>query len=258
MADVEGTGVGGADVQPGSTPVLATGPAYDPRRWGLGDCAITVLLWFFFSALAVAFLPRVDGTAGVNVRAWSAVALISIPWLGLAGWPIVATRTKGLGPVRDLRLTLTWRDAGIGVLGGFLGLAAASVVAAIQQALTGHSIESSAGNAFDTIDKANPLPLLVFALLAGIGAPIVEEIAFRGLFYGALEKRGLSATFCVLLTAIAFALFHFEPTRILVLFPIALSLGIVRAYTGSTGASIVTHMTNNLPAAIGMAITAFH
>jgi uncharacterized protein len=242
----------------GSAAVVPSAPVADPRRWGLGDCAITVAAWFFFSALAVALLPPVDGTASVDVRAWSAVALISLPWLGLAGWPIIATRVKGLGAIRDLRLALTWRDAAIGVAGGVLGLVAATAVASIQQALTGHAIESSAGNAFDTIDKANPLPLLVFALLAGIGAPIVEEIGFRGLFFGSLEKRGLSPTYCVLLTALAFTLFHFEPTRILVLFPIALSLGIVRAYTGSTGASIVTHMTNNIPAAIAMGVAAFH
>ncbi|HTY72001.1 MAG TPA: type II CAAX endopeptidase family protein [Actinomycetes bacterium] len=231
-------------------------PAQDPRRWGLGDCLITVGLWFFFIAVALEILPPVDGTEPVNVRAWSAVGLIALPWLGLAGWPLLATRLKGRGPVEDLRLRLTWRDAGFGVLGGVAGLLVASAVAAVQENLTGHGISSSAGNAFDSLKGANPLPLLVFALLAGVGAPIVEEIGFRGLFFGALEKRGMRPVWCVLVTAVAFTLFHAEATRILVLLPIAVALGVVRAWTGSTGASIVAHMTNNVPAAIGMAISA--
>jgi uncharacterized protein len=203
--------------------------------------------------------PNPEGTrAGVDARAWSADALLSLPWIGLAGWPLLATRLKGLGPVLDLRLRLSRRDIAYGVLAGISGLVLATIVASIQEQVSGHQISSSAGDLFDSVDKANPVPLLVFALLAGVGAPIVEEIAFRGLLFGALEKRGMRTAWCVLISAVSFVVFHLEPTRILVLLPIALSLAIVRARTGSTGSSIVAHMTNNLPAAIGLAISAFH
>ena len=94
--------------------------------------------------------------------------------------------------------------------------------------MTGHDISARAVDAFDSVDKANPAPLLVFAVLAGFGAPIVEEIAFRGLLFGSLEKRGMPTGACVVITAVGFAVFHFEPARFLVLLPIAFALGLAR------------------------------
>src|SRR3954452_8159854 len=232
-------------------------PPVDRRWWGIGDFFLATFAWFLISVLTLSLLPRIDGTQPVDVRAWSAVALISLPWLGLAGWPLLATRLKGDGPVRDLRLRLTLRGGLIGAGFGVLGIVGAGPVAAAQQKVTGHDISARAVDAFDSVDKANPLPLLVFALLAGFGAPIVEEIAFRGLLFGALEKRGMPTVGCVVITSVGFAVFHFEPARFFVLLPIAFALGFARARTGSTGSSIVAHMTVNLPAAITLAIAAF-
>ena len=50
--------------------------------------------------------PGVDGARGADR-----------PWLLLGGWPLLATRLKGNGPVRDLALNLSWRSAAIGVRG---------------------------------------------------------------------------------------------------------------------------------------------
>ena len=62
---------------------------------------------------------------------------------------------------------------------------------------------------------------------------------------------------CVVVTSVGFAVFHFEPSRFLVLLPIAFALGFARARTGSTGSSIAAHMTVNLPAAVTLALAAF-
>ena len=249
MADIDG-------VPLADTPPLAP-PPVDRRWWGVGDFFIAAFAWFLISVLAVSLLPRINGSQPVDVRAWSAVALISLPWLGLAGWPLLATRLKGDGPVRDLRLSLTVRDGLIGVGFGVVGVVGAGIVAALQEQVTGHGISARAVDAFDSVDKANPAPLLLFALLAGFGAPIVEEIAFRGLLFGALEKRRMPIWACVVITSVGFSVFHFEPERFVVLLPIAFALGLARARTGSTGSSIVAHMTVNLPAAITLAIAAF-
>jgi membrane protease YdiL (CAAX protease family) len=250
LADIDGV--------PLAAPPPLAPPPVDRRWWGIGDFFIAAFAWFLLSVLAVSLLPRIDDkNQPVDLRAWSAVALISLPWLGLAGWPLVATRWKGNGPVRDLRLRLNLRGALIGVGFGLVGLVGAGILAAVQEQVTGHGISARAVDAFDTVDKANPLPLLLFALLAGFGAPIVEEIAFRGLLFGALEKRGTPIWGCVVITSVGFAVFHFEPERFFVLLPIAFALGLARARTGSTGSSIVAHMTVNLPAAITLAVAAF-
>ena len=49
-----------------------------------------------------------------------------------------------------------------------------------------------------------------------------------------------------------FALFHFEPQRLLVLAVLGGWIGAVRAVTGSTTASMVAHMAINVPGAIGI------
>lgn len=214
---------------------------------------IAIALYVLIAAFT-AYLPRYDGSAGIDVRAWSADAQIAVPWIGLVGWAVVATRWKGDGPVRDLRLRLRPRDAAWAVGYAVVGLVLASSVAAIQERVTGHSINSNAGDVLDTIKHASLLPVLVFQLLAIVGAPIVEEITFRGLLFGALEKRGMRTIFSVLISAGTFVLFHLEPTRILILTPIALALAITRARTNSTGASIVAHMTNNLIAIGALAL----
>ena len=59
-----------------------------------------------------------------------------------------------------------------------------------------------------------------------------------------------------LLSAVAFAVMHFEPQRLLVLVTIGAGLGIVRWRTGSLGACIVAHAVNNLPGAIGILLLA--
>ena len=83
-----------------------------------------------------------------------------------------------------------------------------------------------------------------------VGAPVVEEIFFRGFLYAGLRKRGLGDLLTVVVSSLVFAGFHLEPLRMLVLFPTALVLGWVRWRTGSTGASMVAHGVVNAPGAL--------
>ena len=59
-----------------------------------------------------------------------------------------------------------------------------------------------------------PMAYGIFLLFIALGAPFVEEIAFRGLLWGAIVKRGWSPW----LATVGFgcglsALIHFEPLR---------------------------------------------
>jgi membrane protease YdiL (CAAX protease family) len=98
--------------------------------------------------------------------------------------------------------------------------------------------------------------LVIFVLMAMFGAPIVEELAFRGLLFGALLKAHVNEHLVVVITALVFALFHFEPKRFVILFIIGMILGEVRRRTGSTSAAIVAHIVNNTPAALFILVTA--
>lgn len=221
-------------------------------RWGLIDAVIALAgfgivtlavglpLWYFNAPLEILIL--VGGTA---------------PWLMLGGWPIIATRLRGNGARIDLGIILRWSDVGWGVLFGVAGLIAAAFGAVITTYFVG-DFNSTAGEAALALKESSSFAaLFVFAIMIAVGAPVVEELAFRGLLYGSLRKMGkagLHSIWVILITAVAFALFHLEPTRFLVLFPIGVALGLARWKTQGLGAPMVAHLVNNLPAAVFLLI----
>jgi membrane protease YdiL (CAAX protease family) len=216
---------------------------------------VTLGLYLFFAVLGATLVLAVPDEP--TVQAWALTASVALPWIGLAGWPVRATRRKGLGAVSDLRLRGSTRQVVVGACAGFGALAAATVVATVVQRIQGSPLESTVGRLADDLRSASPWPVVVLALFAAIGAPVCEEVAFRGLLFGALEKRGWAPWASITGSAAAFALFHLEPARLPVLFVIGLVLGWVRWHTGSTRASIAAHMANNLPGAIALVALAF-
>jgi membrane protease YdiL (CAAX protease family) len=89
-----------------------------------------------------------------------------------------------------------------------------------------------------------PGALLASLLALAVLAPIVEEIIFRGLLYGWIEGRwGWKAALPV--SAIAFALAHFDPTYMILVLPLGVLFSWLRWRTGSLLPSIVAHMVNN-------------
>ena len=90
----------------------------------------------------------------------------------------------------------------------------------------------------------------VISLLVVAGlAPLVEELIFRGLFYGWLEKRwGANVAFIV--SSITFALAHYEPAHIILVLPLALLFGWLRKKSDSILPSLVAHVFNNAAAVL--------
>ena len=111
--------------------------------------------------------------------------------------------------------------------------------------------DSAVGDLALSMTKGSP-PLVVLALCTAFGAPIVEELAFRGLVFGSFRRLGTSVAVSVVSTAAVFAGFHLEAVRFPLLFTIGLVLGTVRATTNSTAASMVSHMVVNIPGALGI------
>lgn len=226
---------------------IADGKPVRVSTWGFPDLLLTLLLWFLFSigaSIVYLSVPRSPG--------WQAAGLLLasvIPWIGMAGFPILITALKGNGLRMDLGLRWSWRDVGIGVLYGLLTLAVAIIMGLATEALFG-DFSSAAGDLAEEL--TSPVALILFAITVGLGAPIVEEICFRGLGLGSLAKRRLPAWLAIVLSALIFALFHLEPVRMGVLFGVGLVLGFARWRTGSTTTSIVAHMTNNFPGFIGV------
>lgn len=216
--------------------------------WGFPDFLIAWAAWVVFSviiSIPIAFVS--DGTAPY---AWILLLSVVVPWLGMAGYPWLISKLRGNGLTLDFGLRVRWADLGWGVLYGAAALLAAALIAAGTSALFGE-FDSSAGELAKSLNDF-PVQRLLFAVAVGFGAPIVEEICYRGLLLTSLLKRDMSKWLAVTVTAALFAFSHLEPIRFPLLFAIGLILGLARVHRNNTTTSIVAHMVNNLPGAVGI------
>lgn len=222
----------------------ASGIPLIPPRWGIPDALVTIGLSVVFAVIVGVIALALDLPLGVAV-----IGGIVGPWIGLLGWPLLATRLRGNGPRIDLGLRLTWSDVGLGVAVGVIGLLLAGAVALLTQGVVGE-FNSAAGEVALELQDEGTLAMVAFALAVMVGAPIVEEVAFRGMVYNSLRKRGVGAVWTILVSAVVFAAFHLEPVRFFILLPIGVLYGWLRWKTGALGAPIIAHMVNNGPAAV--------
>lgn len=219
-------------------------PALPPVRWGVLH-AIGALAGFALVSLAVSFLLLQAGADPVLAGVGATLA----GWVSLAGWPVLVSRKLGNGVRSDLALRFQWVDVGIGLLAAFVVLCAAVIVVMIYQAVTGEMPTSALGDVAENSTADWQIGLLI---MLALGAPFVEELHFRGMWWSALSRRGLNDWLVLVITSALFALVHLEPTRFLILLAAGLAAGSVRMITGRLGPSIVTHFLINGIASVGL------
>jgi membrane protease YdiL (CAAX protease family) len=96
----------------------------------------------------------------------------------------------------------------------------------------------------DLYDNASGGGVVLLVLAVVIGAPVVEELVYRGLLQGA-ATRGRRPWLGVVGVAAFFAAVHFQPVEIPGLFTIGLVLGACAWSTRRLGLGIVTHLAFN-------------
>ena len=106
------------------------------------------------------------------------------------------------------------------------------------------SFDEVSKRATDLVDEARGGWIILLGLVVIVGAPIAEEIVYRGVVQpGLVASWGRLAG--ILVTAALFAAIHMQPVEFPGLFVFALVLGWARHSTGTIGTSIVTHMAFN-------------
>ena len=81
-------------------------------------------------------------------------------------------------------------------------------------------------------------------LVVALGAPIIEELVYRGLILQALQSR-LNDWVALIISAAWFALIHLQPVELPGLFAFALVLGICFQRTGRLGMAVMAHIGFN-------------
>jgi membrane protease YdiL (CAAX protease family) len=215
-----------------------------PHRWGLGAFLLVELVFVGVTALlANALLAPALATA--TPPAGLLAVLLAVPTVCAAATAMVVTRLRGNGPRRDLGLVWAPHDLLLGLAFGVGGLFLTAVAGAVYLRLVGPDASSAVGDLFNGIRAGPVVAVGVFAIVVLL-VPVCEEIVYRGLLWGAVERLGAGRWIAFGVTTVVFALAHFELTRTPLLLIISVPIGLARVMTGRLLASVVAHQVNNL------------
>jgi membrane protease YdiL (CAAX protease family) len=234
-------------------------PVADPsavrtHRWGFG-AFLFVFAVFVLSAVVIGALV---GIIAPNAGNSSTVIVLGtmVPTLLAAGTTLLVTKLRGNGPKLDLRWSMQREDVRAGFKWGFIGLICTTFAAFLWTNFVG---DENAQSAVGRLVENQRMPLtaaIAMFLFVWLIGPVCEEIIYRGLLWGALErlKWGRWAVFC--LTTVIFAVSHLEPLRTSLLLVIGIPIGLARLFTGRLGASIIAHQVNNFLPALAVLLVA--
>ena len=230
-------------------------PAQDEElRWGLGDVAIGIFASLFLSVLIGGTIMALAGWgSSADTPIWG-LALLQIPlWAGYLG-AVVFAGSKGRGVITDFGLRMRAFDAPLGLaLGIFCQLLVLPLLYAPIFFLTGTDKEALSRPAEQLAQGTDGnFSWLLFALLVGILAPVVEELFYRGLLLKALEKRRMPVWAAVLVSSIIFAGMHMQTLQFPGLLLVGLVAGTLAAITGRLGPSIWLHIGFNMTTVVAL------
>jgi uncharacterized protein len=179
-------------------------------------------------------------------------ALMQIPlWLGLGAAPIWFAIKKGKGVVADLGLRMKPIDVPVGLaIGVACQLILVPVVYFLLRPLLGVNDVSAAAR--ELTDRASdPLSIVLVFLIVGIGAPVAEEIYFRGMAQRIFGRR-LGPWAAIFAAAAFFASTHLQPLQFPALLVFGVILGFMAWRSGRLGPAIWAHVGFNVVAAAGL------
>ncbi|MBY0757131.1 CPBP family intramembrane metalloprotease [Clostridium sardiniense] len=87
--------------------------------------------------------------------------------------------------------------------------------------------------------------------------PIFEEILFRGLIFDQL-KRGFNVIVAIILQAIIFGLFHFNPVQTMYTIVLGIILGVIVTWSNSIIGSMIGHITYNIVGILVMPMIVYY
>jgi membrane protease YdiL (CAAX protease family) len=217
-------------------------------RWGIGD-----FFWVYFGGIVAGILLATVGYAISGDASGSPGALTEgLSFVGqFGGWVallVLVSRRKGRGTLAlDFGLTVHLREAWVIVVGVLLEIGLTILVLPLVS-LAGDQHQDVVNDLRDSTG----VKLALIALVAGLVAPVCEELLFRGLLLRALRRR-VSPAAAVAISALVFALAHpaLDPTIgtvavVPALFGLGAISGVVALRRGNLSMSIFLHIGFNL------------
>ena len=226
----------------------------DDVTWGMGDALLGVFVSLVLSVVAVGIADGMTDTALEDLPLW-ATAVLQVPlWFGLLGVAWRAARRKGSGSLRaDYGLAMRWRDIPVGLGAGLLGQLVIGFVVITLYEVLGIDTDRVGETAEELADRAaGPIDVTLLVLIVVVGAPIVEEVFYRGLVLRSIERRWHRAAVAVGASAVVFGLVHFQPYDLIALTLAGVLFGTLAQRAGRLGPAIWAHVAFNLTAVVAL------
>ena len=225
-------------------------PATNATRFTVGVAVFAWLLAYIAALPLQGILISITGHGGEKSDSWPiSLTVLSVLclWIPFAVALVVVSRRWGQGRFgTDFKVRLGWID----MAGLPIGIASQLLLVPLiywplqriwPDAFSSDEIEQRARELWD---KAHGGWIVVLVLVVALGAPIIEELVYRGLILQALQSR-LNDWLALIISAAWFALIHLQPVELPGLFAFALVLGICFQRTGRLGMSVMAHIGFN-------------
>ena len=221
-------------------------PAPDEPRFSVGIALAGWLAALIISNLGAAIILAATGYSGTDYRdlpLWL-IAVLQVPlWVGLVGAVVVVSRRFGTG---SLRKDYGFRFRSSDVIGVPIGVVVQLVFLPLLYRALSIFVDTSSVDepAKNLTDRAQGVGVVLLVVLVVVGAPIIEELFFRGLLLRSIEARWTN-TLALWASAILFGLAHFELLQLPALVLFGLVAGYCAQRTGRLGMSIWAHVGFN-------------
>jgi membrane protease YdiL (CAAX protease family) len=222
-------------------------PVTSTVRWGIPDALLCYIAGLVGAVITTGIAAAIIGGDVTTENA----GILAAAFVGQYGGTVLAlvavSRRKGRGSLTDdfgLRIRLS--DWWMLPAGALLEVSLALALVPLQHLAGGKSQE-----VVNELHNANGAKLAVLAIGAGLFAPVVEELLFRGLLLRALLRR-FPATTAVAISGLTFAAAHLVDPSIgtVVALPALATVGtvsgILAVRTGDLSKSILLHAGFNL------------
>ena len=225
-------------------------PATNATRFTVGVAVFAWLLAYVAALPLQGILISITGHGGEKSDSWPiSLTVLSVLclWIPFVVALVVVSRRWGQDQFsRDFKVHLRWVD----LAGLPIGIASQLLLVPLiywplqriwPDAFSSDEIEQRARELWD---KAHGGWIVVLVVFVALGAPIIEELVYRGLNFQALQSR-LNDWLALIISAAWFALIHLQPVELPGLFAFALVLGICFQRTGRLGMSVMAHIGFN-------------
>ena len=239
-------------------PVAVTAPVVRPAisrpvSISVGVAALTWLVGWLLGNVAGSIVLSASGHADSDSSlrpVWVTVATSVALWTPQLVALVIASRRFATGrPLTDYGVSFRPIDL-VGIPVGILSqLVVLRLVYWPLQNIwpDAFSTDELERNARDLYERATGVWVVVLVAVVAVGAPLVEELVYRGLLQGAARRRFHDGV-ALVAVALFFALIHFRPVEYPGLFAFGLVLGACVTLTDRIGMAILAHMAFNATA----------